>query len=132
MMNRAAVEMRAWRIAHGHGQSVFAKMIGTSQCMLAYLENGRRTPGRYLAKQIADVCGVAAEGWTVPVDAPTPADVRRDQAQERADALAAKRAARAKAAAAPDVSAAPTVEDVEAETLDDGDLLADALSAMEG
>ncbi len=122
MMNLAAVQMRAWRIEHGHGQAVFAKMIGTSQCMLAYMESGRRTPGKYLAGQIASVCGVAIEGWTVAVDAPTPADVRRGQAQERADALAAKRARR-RAKAAPIAVAA-------AEPANDADLLADALSAM--
>lgn len=131
MMNKAAVEMRAWRVAHGHGQAVFAKMVGTSQCMLAYMESGRRTPGKYLAKQIASVCGVAADAWSVGVEAPSPADVRRAHAQERADALEAKRAARAKSAAPDPLGPHGLEVDAPSEPVnDDADLLADALSSM--
>jgi len=71
-MNRAALELRAWRTERGHKQAALAKLIGASQCMVAYLETGARVPGRYLAKQIASVCGVAESAWAESVDTPPP------------------------------------------------------------
>ncbi len=66
-MSKAAVELRACRTSRGMNQRAFAKLIGVSQGLACRFESGKQAPGKYTAKRIASVCGVAVEGWGEPV-----------------------------------------------------------------